>query len=189
MNISSLLNRLHHAVAKLKYPMYWIRHNHIGSGCFITSNVLLHGCTIGRGCYIGNNSILNNVRLGAYCSIAPNVQIGGMEHAYWDLSMSPYLSNQHISNQTTEIGHDVWVAAGAIIKQGIHIGDGAVIGAHAVVTKDVEPYSIYVGIPAHKIKNRLSKDVIDKLHASHYWEYEQKRSNRILQSLRDEIRL
>src|SRR5699024_9683317 len=98
-----------------------------------------------------------------YCSIAPGVQIGGMEHSYWWLSTSTFLSEQCISNKKTKIGYDVWIAAGSIIKQGVKIGDGSVIGAMSFVNKDIPPNSIAFGVPAKIFKKRMDPQLFEKL--------------------------
>ncbi len=69
------------------------------------------------------------------------------------------------------IGNDVWVGSRAILMRGIRIGDGAVIGAGAVVTKDVEPYTIVGGVPARPIRKRFSDKVIEKLEEIRWWDY------------------
>ena len=58
------------------------------------------------------------------------------------------------------IGNDVWIGFEAVIMAGVHIGDGAIIGARAVVTKDIEPYTIVGGVPATEIRKRFSREVI-----------------------------
>lgn len=68
------------------------------------------------------------------------------------------------------IGHDVWIGRNAILLPKVHnIGNGAIIGAGAVVTHDVEPYSIVAGNPAKIIKYRFSKSQIEKLESSEWW--------------------
>lgn len=69
------------------------------------------------------------------------------------------------------IGNDVWIGMRAIVMNGVTIGDGAVIGAGAVVTKDVPPYAIVGGVPAKIIKYRFPKTVIEKLLELKWWEY------------------
>ena len=70
-----------------------------------------------------------------------------------------------------EIGNDVWIGEGACIVSGVKIGDGAVIGAHAVVTKNVEPYSIVAGVPAKEIRKRFDDTVIHKLLELKWWDW------------------
>ena len=69
------------------------------------------------------------------------------------------------------IGNDVWIGYEAIIMAGVRIGDGAIIGTRAVVTKDVEPYTIVGGIPAKPIKKRFDDETIGKLQAIHWWDW------------------
>lgn len=70
----------------------------------------------------------------------------------------------------TIIGHDVWIGARAIIADGITVGNGAVVYSGAVVTKDVEPYSIVAGVPATKIRMRFTEEEIEKLLAIRWWD-------------------
>ena len=67
------------------------------------------------------------------------------------------------------VGNDVWIGYEAIILSGVHIGDGAIVGARAVVTKDVPPYAIVGGVPAKIIRKRFSDEVIEKLMALQWW--------------------
>lgn len=76
------------------------------------------------------------------------------------------------NNRLVIIGNDVWIGANAVILPGVHIGDGAVIAAGAVVTKDVEPYAIVGGVPAKVIKYRFDKDTIEKLLVIKWWDWE-----------------
>lgn len=73
------------------------------------------------------------------------------------------------------IGNDVWIGYEAVIMSGVHIGDGAIIGTRAVVTKDIEPYTIVGGLPAKPIRKRYSQDTILKLEKLRWWDlpYEQ----------------
>ncbi|MDE6523567.1 MAG: CatB-related O-acetyltransferase [Muribaculaceae bacterium] len=69
------------------------------------------------------------------------------------------------------IGNDVWIGYDAVIMAGVKIGDGAIIGARAVVTKDVEPYSIVGGVPAKEIRKRFKPDIIEKLQYLQWWNW------------------
>ena len=88
------------------------------------------------------------------------------------------------ADKTTNIGSDVWIGDGAIIKQGVNIGVGAVIGMGSIVTKDVPPYTIVAGNPAHPIRKRFSDDVISRLLESRWWE----KSDKELESLAADIK-
>ncbi len=67
------------------------------------------------------------------------------------------------------IGNDVWIGYEAVIMSGVHIGNGAIIAARAVVTKDVPPYTIVGGIPARPIRKRFDEEVIRKLETLKWW--------------------
>lgn len=69
------------------------------------------------------------------------------------------------------IGNDVWIGYEAVIMAGVHIGDGAVIAARAVVTKDVPPYTIVGGTPARKIRMRFEAETIAKLQQIQWWNW------------------
>ncbi len=81
---------------------------------------------------------------------------------------------KHISSKKTVIGNDVWVGKNASIMAGVKIGDGAVIGAGAVVTKDVPPYAIVGGIPAKVIKYRFNEEQIEELLKIKWWNWSDK---------------
>ncbi|MNI40841.1 Chloramphenicol acetyltransferase [compost metagenome] len=82
-----------------------------------------------------------------------------------DLYSMPY-------NQKIVIGNDVWIGANAVILPGVTLGDGAVIGAGAVVTKDVPPYAIVGGVPAKVIRYRFTPEEIEVLLRIKWWEWE-----------------
>jgi len=77
------------------------------------------------------------------------------------------------------IGSDVWIGFEAVILSGVHIGDGAIIGTRAVVTKDVPPYTIVGGVPAKEIRKRFGETTVEKLRALNWWDwpYEKIKSN------------
>lgn len=70
------------------------------------------------------------------------------------------------------MGNDVWIGFDAIIMAGVHIGDGAIIGTRAVVTRDVLPYTIVGGIPARPIRKRFDDTVIELLQELKWWDWE-----------------
>lgn len=148
---------------------------------------------IGSYSYLSPNSSLICTKVGKFCSIASNCQIGLPSHSLKYISTSPifteknnalkqrWITQNHFSpfNKTT-IGNDVWIGASSIIIGGIIIGDGAVIAAGSVVTKDVPPYAIVGGTPAKIIKYRFSQEVITKLLQISWWDFSQTKLKKIL---------
>ena len=78
------------------------------------------------------------------------------------------------------IGNDVWIGYEAVIMAGIHIGNGAIIAARAVVTKDVPPYTIVSGVPARPIRKRFDEEVIRKLETLQWWDWSAEKIRRCL---------
>ena len=157
--------------------------NSISFYSYIRYGVSMRNCKIGKYCYIGENSALNHVTVGNYSSIAPSVMIGGMEHSYWGASTSPRITDSCISTEETIIGHDVWIGAQCFVKQGVTIGDGAVIGAQSLVIKDVPPYSIVFGSPSKLYKYRFSESTIKTINKSSYWNYSPRKARLILSKI------
>jgi acetyltransferase-like isoleucine patch superfamily enzyme len=167
----------------------------IGSKCSLNNSVFGNYNKIGEGSYIHNveygdfsyNSIrcvILNTKIGKFCSIAQNVSTGLGKHPLNNfVSLHPafYSTNKQcgisFSDQeyfkelaTVEIGNDVWIGVNAVILDGVKIGNGAVIAANSVVTKDVIPYTIVGGTPAKLIKYRFSQDDIEFLETFKWWD-------------------
>lgn len=107
--------------------------------------------------YVGWGSLVcPKVSIGNFTMIAHNVMILGGDHNY-KVAGIPTVFAGRDETRPTNIGDDVWVGAGSIIMAGVTIGDGAIIAAGSVVTKDVDPYCIYGGTPAKKIKDRFTE--------------------------------
>jgi len=96
------------------------------------------------------------VKIGDYVLIGPNVIIASSQHRY-DIKGTPIMFQGHIKEEVV-IGNDVWIGANAVILPGVTIGDGTIIGAGAVVTSDIDPYSIVGGVPARKNGERPPPD-------------------------------
>jgi chloramphenicol O-acetyltransferase type B len=126
---------------------------------------------IGKNFYIGRDSFIETD-----CIIGDNVLfgnkvavVGKYDHNYQEIGVPVRLSSSIRDcnyswkglNLTTHIGNDVWIGYGVTIMQGINVNDGAIVAAGSVVTKDVEPYSIYAGNPARKISDRF--DTVEDL--------------------------
>lgn len=110
--------------------------------------------------YIGPNChIYSGVEIGKYTMLAPQVKIIGQDHNY-NFPTIPIIFSGRPKQTKTIIGRDVWIGYGAFISKGVRIGDGAIVAANSVVTKDVEPYAVVGGSPAKLIKYRFNEEEI-----------------------------
>ncbi|HSV68807.1 MAG TPA: CatB-related O-acetyltransferase [Methylibium sp.] len=136
-------------------------------------------------------------RIGRYCSFGEQVQIGRHPHPMHWASTSPFFYTRFdavldqplpsgadlvphkdfphrtrpVTAKITTIGNDVWIGHGAFVLPGVSIGDGAVVAAQSVVTKDVPPYAVVAGSPARVVKYRFPEAQIEALRASRWWEF------------------
>ncbi|WP_306300121.1 CatB-related O-acetyltransferase [Erythrobacter sp. LQ02-29] len=118
------------------------------------------------------------MKIGRYCSIARTVRYVPINHPYDALTTHPALYERRFGVVDTDIHwddclvieDDIWIGHYAVILPSCKfIGRGAIIGAGAIVTKDVAPYSIMVGNPARKLKDRFTPDMVAQLEASQWW--------------------
>lgn len=137
--------------------------------------------------FCGYDCEIINCEIGKFCSIANNVIIGGAMHPVNWVSTSPvfYLGRDSLKMKfsthklpeikKTIIENDVWIGQYAMVKQGVRIGTGAVIGMGSIVTKDVEPYSIVAGNPAREIRKRFDEETVKRLLKSTWWDFDEVR--------------
>lgn len=176
--IANLLNRyLKPEKAELEEP---------GDNLYMQNNLKYANYSIGRFTY-GEPLVLGwdegaTLTIGSFCSIATDATIllGGNHRGDW-VTTFPFNilfdDFRHILGHPATrgdviIGNDVWIGMGALILSGISIGDGAIIAARSVVTKNVEPYTVVGGNPARKIKARFADETIEKLLGIKWWEWD-----------------
>lgn len=125
-----------------------------------------------------------HVSIGRYCSFAHGVQILlRANHPMKSATTYPlgrvFGQEQECDFSTSRgpvrIGHDVWVGYEALILSGVTIGNGAVIGARAVVTRDVPPYGIVAGNPARLVRRRFDDATVARLEATRWWDWPEER--------------
>jgi acetyltransferase-like isoleucine patch superfamily enzyme len=149
---------------------------------------------IGRFSYIGKATIMGDIHIGRFCSIANGFSYYAGDHDMKSLTTHPFIYSddmfgqypgykdikykQNIKYQDAEfgslkIGNDCWLGADVTVLKGCStIGDGAIIGARSVVTKDVPPYSISVGGPAKVIKFRFDEGIVARLLRVKWWKFD-----------------
>ena len=142
---------------------------------------------VGAHTYMNDGGYMRSrICIGRFCSIGRRVTIAAGMHAIEAASTSPVLRLRrgapYSAAQRQELGlsparppwtvldHDVWVGDGAVIMPGVRIGLGAVVGANAVVTRDVAPYAVVGGVPARTIRQRFPPLVAQRLLVSAWWE-------------------
>ena len=142
----------------------------VGSYFFNTNKVI-----VGEGSYGSLNimqfaSTCSSIFIGNYCSIAPEVYfLADGEHRHDLISTYPFVSRYFDTDEDKNskgnivVKDDVWIGFRVTILSGVTIGQGAIIAAGSVVTKDIPPYAIVGGVPAKVIKYRFSKEIIEKL--------------------------
>lgn len=155
---------------------------------------VLNNTFVGIGSYVGRNNEFQSVKIGKFCSIGSYILNTMGRHpvsnfvsthpaffskgkaAGFSFTKENRFKELHYTDKSenyfVEIGNDVWIGDRVTILDGVKIGDGAVIGSCALVTKDVEAYTINVGVPAKQIKHRFSEEQINFLKENNIWENE-----------------
>lgn len=133
--------------------------------------------------------------IGRFCSIACGAKFlfNSANHSLLSLSTYPFpifyeewgldikdVASAWDNKGNITIGNDVWIGYGAIILSGVTIGDGAIVGAHSLVTKDIPPYTIAGGVPARPIRKRFSEEKISELMKTKWWDWSE---DKILKNL------
>ena len=135
-----------------------------------------------------NDQFEGPVVIGKYCSIGPGVRRLPVNHVTNGITTHPCWFNPSLgwvekdfrARTRLYIGNDVWIGANVIILPSVtFIGDGAIIAAGAVVTKNVDPYGIYGGVPAHFIKKRFPSNIIELLEKSKWWDIPENRLKKL----------
>jgi acetyltransferase-like isoleucine patch superfamily enzyme len=152
----------------------------------IYDHVVLQKVELGDFTYIANGSNIKNTKIGKFCSIGPDIKCGlGRHPSHTFVSTHPIFfstlkqaqvsfadKNYFEDFKNIEIGNDVWIGANVIIIDGIEIGNGSIIAANSVVTKDVPSYAIVAGSPAKIIKYRFNEVEIKYLQNIKWWDQE-----------------
>lgn len=160
---------------------------------YIGRETVLSNTMVGFGSYVNKECDISNTRIGKYSSIGSRVTTELGSHpldgkhvalhpafyskegalGYTYASSTSYKEMKYLdeaSGVQVIIGNDVWIGNNVSILEGVTIGDGAVIASGAVVTGDAEPYGVYAGVPAKKLKSRFGDDSIKQLLDDPWWE-------------------
>lgn len=164
-----------------------IRRSEVSDGLYMERYSGINRTVIAGPCGIGSFSYVSDSVISSYSHVGPRTSIGGFEHPFSSLSQSSFFWGQntqfwtdtntgHIESvnsrpmeKTTILESDVWVGANCVVKSGLRLCTGSIVGAGSILTKDTEPYGIYVGNPAVLLKFRFAEDIVRTLLASEWW--------------------
>lgn len=146
--------------------------NAVPDGCNFSGDI-----KIGYATTLGYRNLLGGrISIGKYCQLGVDVALHATNHPI--SYMTTYI-NQNLfqgelkqlkEENSIKIGHDVWIGHGVIVVGSVTIGNGAIIAAGSVVTKDVAPYSIVAGVPAKEIRKRFSETIIQEIETLQWWD-------------------
>lgn len=147
--------------------------NKVPERCHFFGNIKIgYASTLGV-----NNFFGGNIEIGKYCQIGVDVAIHTANHPinYLSTYVNKNLFNEELkqlidTSSVVKIGHDVWIGHGVKIIGNVTIGNGAILAAGSIVTKDVAPYSIVGGIPAKKINSRFDDPIIKEIQDLNWWD-------------------
>ncbi|RAP42055.1 chloramphenicol acetyltransferase [Rhodovulum viride] len=166
--------------------------------CSVTGCTLGRYVEIGQGARLLNFAMgdysycdryadIANADLGKFANIAAFARIGPTDHPMQRASLHHFLYRSadywedagddpdffaHRASRRARIGHDTWIGHGAIVRPEVTVGDGAVVGAGAVVTRDVAPYTVVAGVPAVPIRDRFAPAIARRLQALAWWDWD-----------------
>jgi len=151
----------------------------------LESGTSFYSSTLDRHSFCGYDCEVSHADIGSFVSIANGVVIGGGRHPMEWVAMSPvfyegkdsvrmkFSTHPRAAPRRVTIGHDVWIGRSAIVLPGVSIGDGAVVGAGAVVTKSVPAYAVVAGNPAKILRYRFSEPIVERLLRMRWWSKEE----------------
>ena len=172
----------------------------LGAYTHVQAHCVFLDVTVGDYTYFAGYNQVCYSNIGKFCSVASFARINTTNHpAYTRIAQHHFTYRSEMfgfgeddaeffaqrEGKSVIIGHDVWIGHNAVIMPGVSIGNGVVVGAGAVVTKDAEPYSVIVGVPAKKIKMRFSDGLIIKIERSKWWDWDYQTIKERLTGFRD----
>ncbi|ESY05397.1 antibiotic acetyltransferase [Mesorhizobium sp. C386A] len=158
----------------------------LGRYASIGERVVLREVNVGDFSYFERHAEAIYTTIGKFCSIAANSRINALEHPIERITQHKlsYRPNEYFrwlgvdaafrarrQAKAVGIGNDVWIGHGAVIMPEISIGNGAIIGANSVVTRDVPAYTIVAGVPAKPLRMRFPSEIAARIESLAWWDW------------------
>lgn len=163
--IRQFLRNVKYEVLRLKFKLlgYEVgKHFVVGKKSYVEKK----GFKAGHNVYIGPYSYIGpNTEIGDFGMLSDHIHIIGDDHVFEKVGTPIILAGRPIDQPKTVIESDVWIGHAVTIMRGVVIGEGSIVGANSVVTKDIPPYSIYAGNPAKFIRNRFVNEDDKQAHS------------------------
>ncbi len=167
------------------HPTAQVRDSRFGAYCEVGARTKVSECSFGDYSYIVNDADIIYATVGKFCSIAAHTRINPGNHPLERVALNhfTYRSSayglgeddadffQWRRDHHVTLGNDVWIGHGAILLPGVSVGNGAAIGAGAVVSKDVPPFAIVVGVPGRVLRYRFTPEIIAALERIAWWDW------------------
>ena len=181
------------------HPSAVLRNAKLGRFTEIKERVAFSDSELGDYSYVERQAEVIYARIGKFCAIASNARINALEHPIERVSQHKitYRANEYFlgakldgefrerrRGKLVEIGHDVWIGHGAIVKPGARIGHGAVVAAGAIVTHDVPSYAIVTGIPAKFMRWRFEPKISERIISLAWWDWSHDKLAGIVEDMR-----
>lgn len=180
-------------------PSAWVTESDFGRYTYLGPRSIVAHSEVGDWGYAMGDNQIAHARIGKFCNIATGVRINPSNHPWWRATLHHFTYRSRSYGLTLPddaeifewrardrvvIGHDVWIGHNAIIMPGVTIGTGAAIGSGAVVTHDVPPYAIVVGVPGRVLRQRCDARTMQRLLDLAWWDWDDARLDAALPDFR-----
>ena len=180
------------------HPTAEVRDSSFGAWCEVGARSRVAESHFGDYSYVANDSDIACTTLGRFCSIAAQVRLNPGNHPLDRVALNHFTYRSSAYGMGDDdaavfdwrrghrvvLGNDVWIGHGVVVLPDVTIGNGAAIGAGAVVSRDVPPFAVVVGVPARLVRFRFAPDIVEALERIAWWDWPHERVGEALTDFR-----